>query len=148
MRKFTESLNTITKVEGKSITYFDLFPLLKGLEKERPGIKERIWKWLCDEWDVAFKPYNGRILNLNLYYYGVGDEYPLKRHAGEANHEESVNYSKKIHPDAFLGYMSDGKMPLSGDPKMQDLRIDLNLIWQVYEDQIVDAESFPVITRW
>jgi hypothetical protein len=130
--KFTESLSNTKKVEGITITYFDLFPLLRGLESERPGIKERIWKWLCDEKDSAFAPYNGRILNINLFYYGVGEEYPLK----DKYYEEEVKHSKKIHPEAFQ------------DGKIKDIRLDLNLIWQVYEDEISDPGLFPVITQW
>lgn len=94
MKKFTESLSNIDKVASQKLIYFDLFPLLKGLEKERPGIKDRIWSWLCSEWDVAFKPYNDRIININLFYYGVGEEYTLKNEY----YEEEVKHSKKIHP--------------------------------------------------
>ena len=140
MRKFTESLQSIRKVKGTTITYFDLFPLLRGLESERPGIKDRIWDWLCDERDSAFAPYNGRILNINLFYYGIGEEYPIK----DKYYEESVKQSKEIHPEAFLNYIEDG----SGDEKIQNIRLDLNLIWHIYEDEIPDPELFPVITRW
>ena len=140
IKKFTESLSSIKKVESQKLVYFDLFPLLKGLEKERPGIKKRIWDWLCDQSDAAFKPYNGRIININLFFYGVGEEYPLKNEY----YEEEVKHSKKIHPDAFMGYMGKGK----GDQKIQDIRLDLNLIWHVYEDEITDPESFSVITNW
>ena len=140
MKKFTESISNIKKVDGKTITYFELFPLLKGLEGERPGIKKRVWDWICEERDAAFKPYNGRIMKINLFYYGVGEEYPLKNEY----YEEEVKHSKTIHPDAFIGYMGEGK----GDQKMQDIRLDLNLIWHVYEDEISDPESFSVITQW
>lgn len=77
----------IIKSEKKELIYYNLFDLLKGLESERPGIKDRVWKWMCshppygewDQWkDVAFEPYNGRISFINLFYYGVGDEYPLE----------------------------------------------------------------------
>lgn len=37
------------KIIPKTIKYYDLFPLLKILEKERPGIKDRVWKFLCEE---------------------------------------------------------------------------------------------------
>lgn len=132
MKKFTESVNNIKKIEGKKIIFFDLFPLLKGLESERPGIKDRVWKWLCSEWDVAFKPYNGRILNINLFYFGVGEEYTLKNEY----YEEEVNHSKKIHPNAFK------------DGEEKELRLDLNLIWHVYEDENENPELFSVITQW
>lgn len=132
MKKFTESLSNINKVASQRCNYFDLFPLLKGLEKERPGIKKRIWDWLCDQSDAAFKPYNGRIININLFYYGIGEEYPLK----SEYYEEEVKHSKKIHPEAFK----------EGEEK--ELRLDLNLIWHVYEDEITDAESFSVITSF
>jgi len=139
MKKFSkifESLN-VTKVDGKTIVYFDLFDLLKGLESERPGIKKRIWSWLCEEEDFAWRVYNGRIKNINLFYYGVGEEYPLKNEY----YEQEVAHSKTIHPDAFMG---EGRV----DEKMQNLRLDLNLIWHVYEDEIIDPESFPVMTKW
>lgn len=144
MKKFSklnENLNNIKKVEGTTITYFSLFELLDGLESERPGIRDRVWDFLCDEKDSSFKVYNRRIKNMNLFYYGIGDEYPLKY-----NHDYpgEVERSKTIHPDAFLNYIKPG----SGDKKIQDLRIDFNLIWYVYEDQIEDPESFPVITKW
>ena len=140
MRKFTESLNSIKKVEGKTMTYFDLFPLLKGLESERPGIKKRVWDWLCSEDDSAWRVYNGRIKNINLYFYGVGEEYPLKNEY----YEQEVAHSKTIHPDAFPDYIQKG----SGVKSMYELRLDLNLIWQVYEDDIDDPESFHVLTQW
>lgn len=141
MRKFTESLSNITKIKGETITYFDLFPLLRGLEIERPGIKDRVWKFLCDEWDVTFKPYNGRILEINLFYYGVGEEYPLKY---LKDYPEEIEDCKKTHPSAFKDYMGPG----TGDQKDIDLRLDLNLIWHAYESEIKDPESFAVITQW
>jgi len=122
------------KVEAKTIKYFDLFPLLKKLEEQRPGIKDRVWKFLCSEWDVAFKPYNGRILNINLFFYGVGDEYPLK---SNQQYPEEVEHSKNIHPEAFV----------SGTTQ-EALRLDFNLIWYTYEDEIEDVEAFSVITKW
>ena len=99
MKKFTESVSNINKVTPKKLVYFDLFPLLKGLEKERPGIKDRVWEHIKDEWDVAKKPYNGRLSHVNLFYYGIGDEYQskyLKKYTDELEH------CKKIHPDAFI----------------------------------------------
>lgn len=124
----------INKVEAKDLVYFDLFPLLKGLEAERPGIKDRVWTHMSDERDYAFKPWNGRISTINLYYYGIGDEYPtkyLKENPGELEH------CKKIHPMAFIE-----------DSKERELRLDLNLIWSVYDDQIQDSEAFAVKVSW
>ena len=123
MRKFSkinEGLN-VGKVKSETLVYFDLFPLLRGLESERPGIKNRIWKWLCDEWDSSFKVYNGRIKNINLFFYGVGDEYPLKYNK---EYPEEVERSKTIHPNAFVGHMGDG----SGSEEEQNRRIDLNMV--------------------
>lgn len=133
MRKFTESLNNINKVETKTLVYFDLFPLLKGLEGERPGIKERVWKHMNDDPDYAFKPWNGRISNINLYFYGIGDEYPisyLDNNPGELEH------SKNIHPEAFVNGTDE-----------YELRLDFNLIWSVYQNEINDndVESFSVL---
>lgn len=131
--------NKINKIKSENLIYFDLFPLLKGLEGERPGIKNRIWKWMCNEIDDAFRPYNGRIININLYYYGIGDEYTIK------NCDISeIEDSKKMHPNAFKDYIEQG----SGDIDIIELRKDLNLIWSVYEDKIKDPEEFSVITQW
>jgi hypothetical protein len=134
MKKFTESVNNIKKVPSETLTYFNLFPLLRGLELERPGIKERVWRWMCDEQDDAFKPYNGRISNINLFFYGIGDEYPneyLNKYPDELEH------CKKTHPEAFI----DGS-------KEKELRLDLNLIWSVYQEEIEDSESFSVKVFW
>lgn len=136
MRKFTESVNGIDKTEKMSLVYWDLFPLLRGLESERPGIKDRIWSWMCDEWDVAFKPYNGRISNINLFYCGIGDEYPTKY---AVKYSDEIEHSKSIHPEAF-----------KTGTKEETLRLDLNLIWSTYEDDMSEdcIESFSVIVRW
>lgn len=45
-------MKKIKKVPLKTETYFDLFPLLEGLEKERPGIRKRVWSWLCKEFSA------------------------------------------------------------------------------------------------
>ena len=76
-----------------------MFDLLRGLEEERPGIEDRVWEHMCSDWDVAFKPYNGRISHINLYFYGIGDEYEtnyIKKYTNE------VERCKKIHPKAFV----------------------------------------------
>ena len=150
MKKFTESLSNIKKVKGETITYFDLFSLLRGLEPERPGIKDRIWKWMCDvgPLDSEFAPYNGRISYINLFYYGVGDEYELDY---IKEYPEELEHCKKTHPDAFIDYMGPGKE----NKKVVDLRLDLNLILHVYQDEIGNGfglgqsmESFPVMVCW
>lgn len=136
MKKFTESVSNISKVTPKNLVYFDLFPLLKGLEKERPGIKDRVWADMTDEWDVAFKPYNGRLSHINLFYYGIGDEYQskyLKKYPDELEH------SKKIHPNAFIEGTNE-----------YELRLDFNLIWSTYEDDVDEdyMEMFYVLVSW
>lgn len=32
--------STIRKIEAKNIRYFDLYPMLEGLESERPALKK------------------------------------------------------------------------------------------------------------
>jgi len=72
---------------------------------------------MCDEWDVAFKPYNGRISKINLFCYGIGDEYPTKY---IQEYPDELEHCKKIHPEAFIDeYL---------DPKIKEIRLDLNLI--------------------
>lgn len=140
MRKFTESLSSINKVEGKKLTYYSLFPLLRGLEAERPGIKDRVWEHIKDEWDVTFKPYNGRISNINLFYYGIGDEYEtnyLKKYP------EDLERMKPIHPNAFVEGTTE-----------YELRLDFNLIIHIYQDDFIDdkdfnyIEAFSVLVEW
>ena len=123
--------------------YFNLFKLLDGLEPERPGIKDRIWNWMKDEFDVTFKPYNGRISFINLFYYGIGDEYTTKY---LSKYPKELEHSKSIHPDAFKDYLYNG----SGDPDKIELRLDLNFIISSYDEYINDnnMESFPVIVKW
>ena len=136
MKKFTESISNINKVDPKKLIYFDLFPLLKGLEKERPGIKDRVWKHITDEWDVARKPYNGRLSHINLFYYGIGDEYETKY---LKDYPEELEHCKKIHPNAFLAGTDE-----------YELRLDFNLIWSTYEDDVDDnyMEMFYVLVSW
>jgi hypothetical protein len=137
MKKFTDKINESTfykKVPSETLKYFDLFPLLRGLESERTGIKKRVWEWMCDECDAASKPYTGRISSINLFFYGIGDEYPndyLNQYPDE------LENCKKIHPEAFI----EGS-------KEKELRLDLNLIWSVYEEEIEDPESFSVKVFW
>ena len=142
IKKFNESETSgVNKAKKETLTYYHLFDLLKGLEKERPGIKDRVWKWMCeDKHDVAFSPYNGRISYINLFYYGAGDEYTIKSlERGEVEH------SKKIHPKAFI----------SGT-KEEQFRLDLNLIWSTYDEELNDetsmlhssVEMFAVLVSW
>lgn len=135
MKKFTESMSNIKKVETNTLKYFELFPLLDGLEGERPGIRKRVWDWLKGEpdefQDIIHRPINNRILNINLFYFGVGGEYPLKYikdYPGEIEH--CIN----IHPENFIEGSKDC-----------ELRKDLNLIWYVYENDIDNVESFPIM---
>ena len=143
MKKFTESLTNIKKTKTERLVYFDLFPLLKGLESERPGIKDRVWKWMCSEkYDSAFMVYNGRISNINLFYFGLGDEYPTKH---LQKYPDEFEHSKKTFPSSFIDGSDD-----------KELRLDLNLIWSVYEDDMKDSESilgdsigmFAVLVQW
>lgn len=134
MKKFTESLDNIKKVDKKVLIYFDLFTLLKGLEIERPGIKKRVWDHMLDDPDSAFRPYNGRISSINLFYYGVGEEYDLKY---LKENPQELEHSKKIHPEAFI----EGT-------KENNLRKDLNLILSIYQDDIEDIEEFYVLVKW
>jgi hypothetical protein len=135
MEKFS-NLKNIKKANPIEIVYFDLFSLLKGLESERPGIKKRVWDWLSDDPDVAFLPYNGRLITMNLYYYGIGDEYDI-----EDKEEGAAEYSYSIHPEAF-----------KQGTKEYETRLDLNLIWFTYQKEIkeynIGIESFYVKTSW
>jgi hypothetical protein len=122
----------MNKVEQTNIRYFDLFQLLKGLESERPGIKNRVWNFLKDNNDIQFSPINYRILGMNLFYYGVGDEYPIKNVT-----IDEVNHSKKIHPEAFI----------NGTPE-NELRKDLNFIWYIYDVEDEEIECFNIMPKF
>lgn len=132
IRKFNED-KSFNLVEPKRLVYFDLFPLLRGLEGIRPGIKERVWKFLCDEKDISFRPIKGRILNINLYYFGIGDEYPTKY---LKEYPDELNHSKKTFPLSYV------------DGIKKELRLDFNLIISKYEDHIEDLGSFSVMIDW
>ena len=98
-----------------------------------------------DTVDSADDPIKGRISYINLYYYGVGDEYPITPYSNEYSNEDEVEHSKKIHPEAFI----------SGT-KEETIRLDLNLIWSVYQDDMNEKESrldspvemFAVLVEW
>ncbi len=132
IKKFNESVN-FNLVEPKKLVYFDLFPLLKGLEGIRPGIRDRVWEFLCDESDISFKPIKGRILNINLYYFGIGDEYPTKY---LKEYPEELEHSKKTFPQSYV------------DGTEKELRLDFNLILSKYEDHIEDMGMFSVMCDW
>lgn len=132
IRKFNEDIS-FDLVKPKKITYFDLFPLLRGLEKIRPGIKDRVWEFLCDE-NVSFKPIKGRTLNINLYYFGIGDEYPTKY---LSEYPQELEHSKKTFTLSYI----DGN-------KEKELRLDFNLIISKYDEYIEDIGSFSVMVDW
>lgn len=120
MRKFTESLSSIKKVEQKTISYYSIMPLLNGLETERPGIKDRVWNWVCD---VPYdNPQRNKIFNINLFFYGVGDEYEIDYLKEYPNELED---SKDRWPNAFDEGTSE-----------YELRLDLNLIIHVYQHEL------------
>lgn len=121
-------------VEPKSLVYFDLFPLLCGLENIRPGIKDRVWEFLCDEQNICFKPIKGRILNINLYFFGIGDEYPTKY---IKEYPDELKNSKETFPLSYI----DGNIE-------KDLRLDFNLIMSKYDEHIKDIGSFSVMVNW
>lgn len=123
------------KIIPKTIKYYDLFPLLKSLEKERPGIKDRVWKFLCEEKnDIQFMPIKGRILGINLFFYGAGDEYPLEY---LKKYPEKLENCKQIFPEAFV----------DGSPE-KELRLDFNLIWYIYQDEIDNCECFYIMPNF
>lgn len=142
MKKFTESLKSIKKSEKKVLNYYNLFDLLRGLESERPGIKKRVWDWMCTsgQLDSADRPYNGRISYINLFWHGIGDEYPIKF---LDKYPEEIEHSKKTWPSAFEGNNVSKKEDI-------ELRMDLNLIWYVYEDEMNEdsIEQFAVLVFW
>ena len=121
----------IKKIEPEHIRFFDLYPMLEGLEPERPGIKKRVTAFLKNENDIQFSLINNRLLAMNLYYYGLGDEYPTKSDA------EEIEHSKTIHPEAFV----------SGT-KEEALRLDFNLIWSTYDVDGDEVEEFFIQPNW
>lgn len=60
----------------KLLKYFELFPLLDSLESVRPGIRDRVWNHLidCGRVDEVDFPFNGRVLSINLHYFGNSDD--------------------------------------------------------------------------
>ena len=130
--------NNVNKIEPiqKSFKYFKLKDLLAGLERERHGITRRINAFIYDESDPYFLPQDIRgleierkLYSLNLYYYGLGDEYDYQN----ATAEKDIENSKNVFAQAFI------------DGPEKELRLDLNLIYSVYEDDIEDLENFLVV---
>ena len=122
-------------IEPQVIKVFSLFPLLKGLESQRPGIRNRMWKHLCDEkQDIQFIAIKSRTLAMNLFYYGVGNHYPLKY---LKDYPEEVEHCKKTFPEATI----DGSVE-------QELQKDFNLIWFTYEKHIDNVEQFYIIPEF
>jgi hypothetical protein len=130
--------NNINKVEPiqESFKYFKLRELLAGLERERHGITRRINAFIYNENDPYFLPQNirgldleGRLYSLNLYYYGLGDEYTYQ----DTTAKENIENSKNVFAQAFV------------DGPEKELRLDLNLMYSVYEDDIDDIENFLVV---
>ncbi len=136
IKKFNEGNinNNVIIVKPKELTYFELLPLLKGLESERPGIKKRVWDFLTNENDIQFQPINGRILNINLYFYGIGDEYETEY---LNKYPEELEHCKITHPEAFVNRSDE-----------YELRLDFNLILSIYEKHIDDIEVFSVLINW
>jgi hypothetical protein len=128
LNKYNESNSNIKKVDPVliSLKYFDINALLDGLESERPGIKSRLKKWISEYHDL-----NNGVKSINLFYYGIGDEYP---NSYLTKYPDELDHCKKIHPEAF----KEGS-----DEK--DIRLDLNLIWSVYQEEIGDdVGSFKI----
>lgn len=119
----------MSKVKQHDIRYFNLNDLLDALETERSGIRERVRRFLSDEWDIQFQLISGRILGMNLYFYGVGNEYPI-----HDTDEKEIEHSKIIHPEAFI----------DGTPE-NELRKDFNLIWSTYDVRGEEIEVFYII---
>lgn len=125
----------LKRVEPKIVKLFSLFPLLNGLESQRPGIRKRVWKFLCDEkYDIQSMVINGRPLAINLFYFGVGDHYPLKY---IKEYQDEIERCKKTFIEATI----------EGSIKQQ-LQKDFNLIWFTYEDQIDNVEQFYIIPEY
>jgi hypothetical protein len=121
-------MKDITKAKQENIRYFNFRDMCEGLEPERPGIRQRLKDHLVD-YDFQFQMIKDRILHINLFYYGVGDEYPIK----DKYVEKEIEHSKIIHPKAF----KEGTLE-------SEIRKDLNLIWSVYEVDNEEVEIFHV----
>jgi len=114
------------------IRYFDLNELLEELEVQRPGIEERIKKHLKN-WDIKFDLIRGRLSHMNLFFYGVGEEYPIV-YPEPYSVKEDIENSKENHPEAFI----------TGSPE-NELRIDLNLIWYMCDVSDEEVECLYIM---
>lgn len=121
-------------IEPKTLTYFDLFDLLKSLESHRLGIYDRVWNFINSDKDLQFCPINGRLSHMNLYFYGVGNEYNIKGIT-----TEDIEHSKKIFTNAFIEESTEN-----------ELRKDFNLIWYICQDHMTndDIEMFYFMVKW
>ncbi len=117
-----------------NLTYFELFPLLDELESIRKGIKDRVWNHINEERDIQFKPINNRISFINLFYFGIGNEFYTEY---LNKYPEELEHSKNIFPDSFIE-----------NSKQMNLRLDFNLILSTYESYINDIESFPILIKY
>ncbi len=122
-------MKNISKIKPTVVTikYFDINKLLDGLESERPGIKSRMMDWISE-----FSDYNNGVRSINLFYWGIGDEYPNEY---LIKYPDELEHCKKTHSEAF-----------KENSKEMDIRLDLNLIWSVYQDEIEDddVDSFSI----
>jgi hypothetical protein len=127
LKKYNESKSNIEKIQPTIITikYFNIRELLDGLEVERPGIKSRMIEWISENNDL-----NDGFKSINLFYYGIGDEYPNEY---LIKYPDELEHCKKIHPDAF-----------EENSKEKEIRLDLNLIWSVYQSDIDDVGIFKI----
>jgi len=127
LKKYNESKYSIEKIQPTiiSIKYFNIRELLDGLEVERPGIKSRMIEWISENNDL-----NDGFKSINLFYYGIGDEYPNEY---LTKYPDELEHCKKMHPDAF-----------KENSKEKEIRLDLNLIWSVYQSDIDDVGIFKI----
>jgi hypothetical protein len=97
------------KIEPKVITFkiLELEKLLDGLEEERPGITKRVNKFIYKYKDPYFLPQDvrglyelpGRLYSLNLFFYGVGDEYQIK---SNETYPDEVERCHVVFPKSFI----------------------------------------------
>lgn len=88
--------------------------------------------FLKKDQDIQFALINNRLLGMNLYYYGIGDEYPTIDFTNE-----ELEHSKQIHPEAFVK-----------GSKEESLRLDFNFIWSTYDVKGEEVEAFFIQPNW